>query len=106
MTSLSLRSVHVVSQIVHIVRRKFRQLSIGWEGIDNVEDFWLSFPEIKVLPSLQSNDKHLSFKVTKAGIHKLIQDNQASSFSGETRVALWSERLGPGFPVTLLWPNI
>ena len=45
------RSVRLVDQVVRVVIQKFKQLNIGWEGVGIIEDFRLSFPEIKVLLS-------------------------------------------------------
>ncbi len=108
-TGVCVVSVRVVQQIKRAVVKKFRQLNIGWEGAGIVEDFRLSFPEIKVLPSVQSNDDgfpspfHL---VTKAGVLKLVRGKEVSALSGATCGALWSERLGPGSPSTPLWHNM
>ena len=62
-----------------------------------------------MIPFFQSNKKkHIIpfHMVIKAGIYKLSQDRQMSSFSGVKRVTLWSEWLGLGSPTASLWPNM
>ena len=105
---LGIRSIRLVDQTVRIVVRKFRQLNIGWEGVDIGEDFWMTFPEIKVFSAVQSNTEDLPpfHLVTKTGIQDLSRTKQCCSPSGRTRIALRGEKLGPGSPSAPLWAKL
>ena len=82
------RSVQLVDQVVRVVIRKFKRLNIDWEGVRIIEDFRLTFTEIKVLLSSSFRSEiertppfHLG---TKTGICDLLRQKGNFSHSGRT----------------------
>ena len=65
---------------MRVVIRKFKQLNIDWEGVGIIEDFRLSFTEIKVLLSSSfrsENERTPSFHLgTKTGICDLFDKRE------------------------------